>query len=456
MLDLRKISSQTIESSLFYLLVLFMPTQFGKHFWPDFSIIQGIRVDYLSPTLYVTDVLIALLFLVWLSNVFKRKTFKPGLSHLTLLYSSIIVLLFVGVFLSGNFVNGLYHMLKFIEFSFLAYYIANCVGKTISFEKISFYLAVGVCCESLLAIAQYLNHSSIGGALYFLGERNFNAETPGIANASINGELVLRPYGTFSHPNVLAGYLLISMLFIFFFLFKNKKIGGFAALSLLLGSSAILLTLSRIAIALWILFLLTLLVWQISKAMKHHMKQSAGIAVLLLVLLVGFGFLFAQTLGPRFTQTSLSEESVVQREILTEAAIKMISTHPLLGVGLGNFLPILATVSSPLSMTLYLQPVHNIFLLITAETGFVGLAVLCFLLGVIFYRLFSRIKKQKNLRESFALITILMATLLLGQLDHYLFTLQQGQLLSAIVIGGSLKAGIGSFHLGKRKITRTS
>src|SRR6266704_691714 len=58
----------TMENLLFSLLILFLPTQFGKHFWPSFSIIQGIRVDYLSPTLYFTDILIILLFLVWLIN----------------------------------------------------------------------------------------------------------------------------------------------------------------------------------------------------------------------------------------------------------------------------------------------------------------------------------------------------------------------------------------------------
>src|SRR5476651_2543095 len=46
----------------FYLLILFLPTQLGKHFWPNFSFVYGIRVDYLSPTIYISDILFVLLF----------------------------------------------------------------------------------------------------------------------------------------------------------------------------------------------------------------------------------------------------------------------------------------------------------------------------------------------------------------------------------------------------------
>ena len=33
-----------------------IPTQLGLHFWPEWSKVAGIRVDYLSPVLYLTDI----------------------------------------------------------------------------------------------------------------------------------------------------------------------------------------------------------------------------------------------------------------------------------------------------------------------------------------------------------------------------------------------------------------
>src|SRR5258708_5260679 len=109
---------------------------------------------------------------------------------------------------------------------------------------------IGIIGESILAIAQFFNQGSLNGVLYFLGERTFTATTSGIANASVSGELILRPYGTFPHPNVLAGYLLISLTLLLLYAksylskdrypkFKNQKI--FFGTALILGTVALFL-----------------------------------------------------------------------------------------------------------------------------------------------------------------------------------------------------------------------
>src|SRR3989338_9410931 len=61
--------SSKIENALFFLTLLFLPTQLGRHFWPSFSYILGIRTDYLSPTLYLTDILILLLFIFFIASL---------------------------------------------------------------------------------------------------------------------------------------------------------------------------------------------------------------------------------------------------------------------------------------------------------------------------------------------------------------------------------------------------
>lgn len=50
---------EVLEKVLCFLFIFFIPTQLGKHFWPEWSYVMGIRVDYLSPTLYFLD-------LIWL------------------------------------------------------------------------------------------------------------------------------------------------------------------------------------------------------------------------------------------------------------------------------------------------------------------------------------------------------------------------------------------------------
>lgn len=42
------------------LIIFFGATQFGLHFWSSSTLVYGIRIDYLSPTLYFLDILIIL------------------------------------------------------------------------------------------------------------------------------------------------------------------------------------------------------------------------------------------------------------------------------------------------------------------------------------------------------------------------------------------------------------
>ena len=119
-------------------------------------------------------------------------------------------------------------------------------------------------------------------------------------------------------------------------------------------------------------------------------------------------------------------ESVVVRQQLNSAAITMWQHSPLFGVGLGNFLVELPK-NLPSRTIYFLQPVHNIYLLLLSETGIVGLGSFLLLLWYIF----QRIRNSK-------LKAPIVALLLLGLIDHYPLTLQQGQLLFTLFLSLSL------------------
>ena len=57
--------NQGCQKIVFWWLILLLPSQLGKHFWFDFSQVLGLRIDYLAPTLYLTDVLVIFLLLLW-------------------------------------------------------------------------------------------------------------------------------------------------------------------------------------------------------------------------------------------------------------------------------------------------------------------------------------------------------------------------------------------------------
>jgi len=108
----------------------------------------------------------------------------------------------------------------------------------------------------------------------------------------------------------------------------------------------------------------------------------------------------------------------------------MFKTSPLSGIGLNNFIVRLPEFWPMTGFTYWLQPVHNIYLLILTETGIVGLLIFVWLL-ILTYR---RLLKTLTINH-WPLIISLAAILLLGLVDHYWVTLQQTQLLLAVILG---------------------
>jgi len=439
------------ETILFFLLLLFLPTQFGKHFWFPFSFIHGQRIDYLAPTVYVTDVLVLLLFI---SNRKSSQKLTPerfckplrngsGIDDsnryicqindilpelcgaIYKIAPAIIIFLLLNIFLSQSPLQSLYGLIKIIEIVFLIYYTRTTLRKHPNILVLPF--VVGIIFESALAIAQFFNQGSLNGIFYYLGERTFTSVTPGIANASINGELILRPYGTFSHPNVLAGYLVIGMTIILMRItnYELRITNLLCWLSIFGGTMGLFFTLSRVAIILWIVVFLFLLI----KSFKKKILASYFLLLTSAVLL-----LFPLLLS-RFTWTGLQDESVSIRWELAYDALQMLFAHPFFGVGMHSFLIALPSFDTN---RLALQPVHNIFLLTAAETGFLGLWLVVSFVIWLYIRLFVSLRRNvETLQCNVSTMGIILLTevIMLGSFDHYFLTLQQGQLLLGIVLG---------------------
>ena len=433
---------RNLQKLIYFSIILFLPTQLGLHFWPFWSYVSGIRVDYLSPTIYFTDVLTFLLFPLVILNLFQDPRQKKILKRVqndifkNWKLIAVIAFLLIGVISSKSPQAGMYGILKFLEFCFFCFYTAGFMQKKKHLQQVIILFSFGVLFETFLAGMQYVHQGSMNGLFYFLGERAFTSQTPGIANATINGSLLLRPYGTFPHPNVLAGYLTIAMAMVIFnfqFLIFNQ-ISNLKKLifltTLLIGTIALFLTMSRIAILLWIIIVM-LNLFQHLMFSRTRFRNKFGMTVLL--ILVATIFLLSP-LRFRFGDFRLADESVVARAQLMQTAIAMIRAHPVFGVGIDNFLQNVSEyqkLTTQVSLFSYLQPVHNIFFLIASEVGIAGLLGVLVFLG----KTISHLKKKKEFSIFNFQFSILAIVLFLGMFDHYFLTLQQGQLLFAFVLG---------------------
>ncbi len=390
-----------IHLLFFYLLILLLPTQLGKHFWPDWSMVNGLRIDYLSPTIYLTDLLILGILGSWgMEKILKLQapSFNMAFKKYGWVLFGAIFLLF-NCFLAKNQPAAFYKLIKLGEFGLLGIYIAK---TRFSLNIFSLLLSVSVVYSSFMAIFQFLNQASLSGVLWFLGERAFNAGTPGIAQTVFNGQLILRPYATFPHPNVLAGFLVIVLPLV---LWTKPRFWWF---SFALGTLAIFLTMSRSA---WFVFGLELL------AMSFYKKRWAmGVIGAIGVIVSILGILI-------FSQP----ESFILRQDLNLAALKILMSSPLWGVGLNNFLVLLPNFYQPQGFIRFFQPAHNIYFLVLAEIGAIGLIGVMWFLILTYRRLLNC--------SIVSLLIALSAILALGLFDHYFYTLQQGQIIFTLILG---------------------
>lgn len=373
------------------LITFLLPTQLGLHLWPSWSFLHGLSIDYLAITVYLTDLLLLTLLFIHPPRFLFNKSVKIVVS--TILLSS-----FLGLQPLNSLVL-LFRILLLVNFS---HAISTQNKSTLSSLLTS--ISVSTILVSLLAIFQFISQSSLDGPFYWLGERHYSLTTPDIAKTILpfTGQQVLRSYSTFSHPNSLAGYLVVVSLLIIILKRKLNLKNVLIQITLLLSFLALLTTFSRSAIFALIASVISL----------FFSVSYSPFLIILIPLLLTLIFTVPLSLG--------SQVSVTTRQLLNFYALKATWSHLFFGLGLNNFTIYLSQITPPLNHYL-LQPVHNIYLLLLSELGFVPIITLL------------SIRPQRKINTLF--LPVILAILITGSLDHYWLTLPQNRLLISFFVG---------------------
>lgn len=403
-----------IERNLNLLLLFLLPTQLAIHYWPQFSFIFGIRIDYLAPSIYFTDILFLSLFIFWAINFWKRifSDIRKNFNYI------VVLLLFVGVnsIFSSFTAISLIKWLKVVELLVFAYYLKQRndvftkkdVSKTLFYSLLTF---------SVIGILQFINGKTLGGVLYYLGERSFSIFTPGIALFNVFGKNFLRAYSTFPHPNSLAGYFGLSLIYLYFNKVNvNKfiKIVGFILIIV-----ALILTVSTsvfLGLVVCVFIYLTFQRFLVG-------KETYTTMFIILFALSLFLSLFSKLFINSSIKIPLSYKERIE---LADVSGKIISDNWITGVGLNTFIPNENNITSSLDGNRLFQPVHNIYLLIFSETGIIGIV----LLYLLFYKINS-INIKLNNKIGTLLVYFILIT---GLFDHYWFTIQQNLFILVLLL----------------------
>jgi len=416
------LKSKLLGKYLNLLLIFLFPTQLAIHFWPNFAFVFGIRVDYLSPTIYLTDLLFISLFVPWIIR--KRIKVISDIKKYKYLLLLLFGLIVFNLFFSSVFYVSFIKWLKIIEFVALGYYVKNR-EDVFSIRNVSTTLFYSLIFFSFIGVLQFFRGRTLGNILYLLGERSFTIFTPGIALVNLFGDNRLRIYSTFSHPNSFAGFLGASLIFLHFNYLKNINIYRFFGLLIIL--SAFVLTFSSSAFV-GLFFCLVLYF-----VFKKHILSIKGFN-LLIILFFLLSFYFSVFSGSILGSKITLPQNFSERLELADVAGKIFSGSWTTGVGLNNFIVSGIFYANTSFGVWLLQPVHNIYLLLITEIGILGTLLLYYFISLCFVKNI----KTKNTWG----ILIIFFILTTGLFDHYWFTIQQNMLLLSLFLGISFREKI--------------
>ena len=277
-------------------------------------------------------------------------------------------------------------------------------------------VAVAVVGQSLLAGWQAVAQTTAPAGMLFNGwarELTSHDQGASVVILPIVGRW-LRSYGSFPHPNILGGFLALSLAVLTLHMDPRRRRLGMAAVAM--GLAALLLTFSRAA---WLAILLggvTMLLVAPGRRAMPNARARLGVTVAAFTL-VFFALLRISSLG------SLSEQNSIEtRAFYNSVASQVISRGS--PVGAGNL--VVAQQHLLGAASAGSEPAHNVFVIVLAELGPLGLLAWLSIIGSLLFAAWERRAEPQQRAGPLVAVAVLTPLLLF---DHYLWTQSAGRIL---------------------------
>ena len=348
------------------------------------------RVDYLAPTFYFLDILILVYLIARRSDLFVV----------------LFPLLLINLLFSQNPWSSLSWSLHF--FLYLAF-ILSLQFRSLRMQVIGTLLFT-LLFQAALGTAQVISGHSLQGIFYYLGERLLSLGQPGIASGTLFGNLVLRAYGTFSHPNVLAGYSVIALLIIIRLVEQRAARG-----SDLVGNPTRSDPKVKVVITSFVTIFIIFLTQSRTAALSlfgliipFHLIRSVRSRLIYIIILLCS--LFTIQYSSSFSRPI--DLAVSERLSLQKLSLNIIAAYPIFGTGAGSSITTYPAVAPNFRL---LQPDHNSFTLFLSWFGALGAVAILFL-----------VPHPPIPNTKYQILNTIFPLLPLFLFDHYLLTSPQG------------------------------
>ena len=356
------------------LLVLVMPVGLSKTFMFTPSAVFRITFGF---TINVTFLPLFALYLIWIYRRVTRK--EPMPISTTGLWSlfGLFAVAAISVLHGGDRTYGAFDLFSLAFMMLIFIYVASDIRNVRELRLVLVILIITGILQAIIAIGQNLTGSSLG--LEVFGARQFIAGYLGLLQLT-------RVTGTLGHPSSLSEYfdLIIPLSFAMLFYPMSRRLKFFLALGVFIEFIGLGMSYSRGGIF-WTIAA-TGLITLIQFCRRLGLVRGAFTTFAL-----GVTFVFLLLVVPNPLQKGLyrTEAATAYGRIpLMKVAFNLISHHPLLGVGLNNYVPMAKKYDfTPEQLTTsWNSAVHNTYLFIAGETGLIGLFFFICLVATVLWR----------------------------------------------------------------------
>lgn len=360
--------------------------------------------------------ILGLLFWMALKSFRDRTVFALPLTPLTLTFPLLIMAHLPSVWIAEEARLAFLEILRLLKMGVLVLVLSYYVKTEKDLLFVVKMLFISISIQGTLAILQAQVGFTAG--LGFLGER----DTVWVLE---RGEFAAsRAGGTLGHANALAHFLemMLPMALAAAISRLPTRLRGLSFAALCLGILGLYLTLSRGGWGATLIGFAVVLMGNRQWRIRGQRRRMFAYMLLILLFLAFLGLLLWPTIEQRITQFSAA--SWLFRLRTYDVALQMTRDHPWLGVGANNYLEIATQYSAEVLRAWPEAIVHNVYLLVLAETGIVGLFAFLIFLSAVLRQAVHLARDRDLLKATIALgvlggLCALLVHSLLGWLFRY-------------------------------------
>ncbi len=207
----------------------------------DYSFYSDAFTEWTTLFVYASDIFLILAIFFWIFFIFKNfsylsevsksiyNKFKKGakLPKVWLFLLVFFIWITLNLAINNNYPKiNIFQTVKLIELSLLVIFVYFNFKNSKTLFTSLFIIVFSGFLQSLIAIYQFIaQHSVFSSPILakITGESVIGPQIPGVAKIAVDGEKIIRAYGTFPHPNILGGFLIFTTVITIYLYLEHKR-----------------------------------------------------------------------------------------------------------------------------------------------------------------------------------------------------------------------------------------